>query len=201
MSQIDGETYFNNFGQSGYDELKEWTPSYYQKIKEADANLQFAGKTIDQMAQALEDWCANMFIDTMSEDMLSRMEAFYYLDNAGRTLEERRRLLKAAQIGSGKVDIDRLRRIIKVYADVDCDFEFINELNIILHAGNKVIHFTDFTDILGRQLPAHLSWHIHQAMQQLNGIRPAVAVRNTYIAYPIIIENFEREGNNNAADI
>ena len=138
MSQIDGETYFNNFGQSGYDELKEWTPAYYQKIKEADANLQFAGKTIDQMAQALEDWCANMFIDTMSEDMLSRMEAFYYLDNAGRTLEERRRLLKAAQIGSGKVDIDRLRRIIKVYADVDCDFEFINELNIILHAGNKV---------------------------------------------------------------
>ena len=49
MSQIDGETYFNNFGQSGYDELKEWTPSYYQKIKEADANLQFAGKTIDQI--------------------------------------------------------------------------------------------------------------------------------------------------------
>ena len=42
MSQIDGETYFNNFGQSGYDELKEWTPAYYQKIKEADANLQFA---------------------------------------------------------------------------------------------------------------------------------------------------------------
>ena len=36
MSQIDGETYFNNFGQSGYDELKEWTPAYYQKIKEAD---------------------------------------------------------------------------------------------------------------------------------------------------------------------
>ena len=83
MPQIEGETYFNNFGQSGYDELKEWTPSYYQSIKEADANLRFAGITIDQMAQALENWCANMFIDTMSEEMLSRMETFYYLDNSG----------------------------------------------------------------------------------------------------------------------
>ena len=54
MSQIDGETYFNNFGQSGYDELKEWTPSYYQKIKEADANLQFAGKQLTRWRRLLK---------------------------------------------------------------------------------------------------------------------------------------------------
>lgn len=164
MPQIDGETYFNNFGQAGYDELKEWTPAYYQNIREADANLRFAGRTVDQMAQALEEWCANMFIDTMSEDMLSRMEAFYYLDNSGRTMDERRRLLKAAQIGSGKVDVDRIKRIIKAYAGVDCEIEFLHELNITLHAGNKIVSFTDFTDIIGRQIPAHLSWHVHQAM-------------------------------------
>ena len=132
------------------------------------------------------------------------MEAFYYLDNAGRTLEERRRLLKAAQIGSGKVDIDRLRRIIKVYADVDCDFEFINELNIILHAGNKVIHFTDFTDILGSSklsfvnIPVTitdvLSW-------RFNDDSPVDCISFFRATHPIITENFEREGNNNAADI
>ncbi len=195
MPQIEGETYFNNFNQSGYDELKEWTPSYYQNIREADANLKFAGKTVDQMAQALENWCANMFIDTMSEEMLSRMETFYYIDNSGRTLDERRRLLKAAQIGSGKVDADRIKRIIKVYADVDCEIEFYHELNITLHAGNKIIRFTDFTDIIGRQIPAHLSWHIHQAMQQISAIRPAVTVRSTYISCPV------REEGHNAADI
>lgn len=195
MPQIDGETYFNNFGQTGYDELKEWTPTYYQNIREADANLRFAGRTVDQMAQALEEWCANMFIDTMSEDMLSRMEAFYYLDNSGRTMDERRRLLKAAQIGSGKVDVDRIKRIIKVYAGVDCEIEFLHELNITLHAGNKIVSFTDFTDIIGRQIPAHLSWHVHQAMQQVNAIRPAVTVRSTYISCPI------REEGKNATDI
>ena len=195
MPQIDGETYFNNFVQTGYDELKEWTPAYYQTIKEADANLQFAGKTIDKMAQALEDWCANMFIDTMSEDMLSRMESFYHLDNSGRDLEERRRLLKSAQIGSGKLDIDRIRRIINVYAGVDCEFEFLHELIITLHAGNKIIDFTDFTDIIGKQIPAHLSWHVIQAMQQVNTVKPAVKVRSTYISCTI------KEEGHNAADI
>lgn len=189
MPQIEGETYFNNFEQSGYDELKNWTPEYYQRIKEADANLRFAGKTIDQMAQALEDWCADMFIDTMSEDMLSRMEAFYYLDNSSRSVDDRRRLLKAAQIGSGKVDADRIKRIIKVYAGVDCEIEFLNKLNITLHAGNKMIRFTDFTDIIGKQIPAHLSCHVHQAMQHVNIIKPAVIVRSTYISCLIMEEN------------
>ena len=194
MPQIEGETYFNN-DRSGYDELKDWTPAYYQKIKEADANLQFAGKTIDEMANALEEWCRNMFIDTMSEEMLARMEAFYYLDNTDRTLDERRRLLKSAQIGSGKVDVDRLKRIIKVYAGVDCEVEFLHELNITLHSGTKIIRFTDFTEIIGKQIPAHLAWHVHQAMLQTNIIRPAVAVRSTYLACPI------REEESNAADI
>lgn len=196
MPQIEGETYFNNFGQSGYEELKDWTPAYYQDIKEADANLRFAGMTNDQMAQALEYWCRNMFVDTMSEEMLSRMEVFFHLDNTGRTLDERRRLVKAAQLGSGKMDEDRIKRIIRVYAGVECEIEFLNELNITLHSGDKMIRFTDFTEIIGRQLPAHLSWHVHQAMHQTNLARPAVAVRSTYISCPI-----RGEGEQNATDI
>lgn len=195
MPQAEGETYFNNFERTGYDELKDWTPEYYQKIKEADANLRFAGKTVDQMSRALEAWCRNMFIDTMSEEMLSRMEAFYHLSNSDRTVDERRRLLKSAQIGTGKMDVDRIRRIIKVYAGVDCEIEFIHELNVTLHAGNKIIRFTDFTEIIGKQLPAHLSWHVHQTMQQSGIVRPAAAVRNTYISCPI------REEEQDATDI
>jgi hypothetical protein len=192
--QVEGETYFNN-ERAGYDELKDWTPSYYQNIKEADANLRFAGKTVDQMADALEKWCRNMFIDTMDEEMLSRMEAFYNLDNGSRTTDERRRLLKSAQMGTGKIDVDRLMRIIKVYADVDCEVEFLHELNITLHSGNKIINFTDFTDIIGSQLPAHLTWHVHQAMLQSNTVQPAVAVRNTYRLSPL------REEEQNGTDI
>lgn len=182
MPQVDGETYFNNFEQSGYEELKSWTPDYYQYIREADANLRFAGMTVDQMSQALEDWCANMFIDTMTEGPLRRMETFYHLDNSGRTLDERRRLLKAAQMGSGKVDDDRIKRIIKVYARVDCTIEFANDLDILLDAGDMKINFTDFTSILSRQLPAHIRWHVRQEMGQSGMIFFGGAVRRTYIA-------------------
>ena len=33
LPRIEGETYFNN-DRPGYDELRDWTPTYYQKIKE-----------------------------------------------------------------------------------------------------------------------------------------------------------------------
>ena len=102
MPRLDGETYFDNFSQTGYEELSGWTPTFYRDIKEADANLRFAGATKDLIAQAIEEWCENMFIDTMGEEALSRMEAFYYMsENSSRPIAERRRLLKAAQLGSG----------------------------------------------------------------------------------------------------
>lgn len=181
MPRTEGETYFNNFLQTGYEEMKSWTPSYYREIKEADANLRFAGKTIDLMALSLEDWCLNMFIDTMSEETLSRMEAFYYLDNSSRTLDERRRLLKAAQLGSGKMDVDRIKRIISVYANVDCSVEFIHEMTITLDAGDKIINFEDFTNILGKQMPAHIAWFVHQEMAQNTEIFHGANTFATYI--------------------
>lgn len=185
VPRVDGETYFNNFLQTGYAEMKGWTPSYYQEIKEADVNLRFAGKTIDLMALSLEDWCLNQFIDTMSEETLSRMEAFYYLDNSSRTLDERRRLLKAAQLGSGKMDVDRIKRIISVYANVDCTVEFIHEMTITLDAGDKIVNFGDFTSILGKQMPAHIAWFVHQEMEQNTKIFHGVNAFATYIPAPI----------------
>lgn len=185
LSQIDGETYFNNFEQSGYEELKDWTPGYYQLIKEADANLQFAGKTIDQMAQALEDWCSNMFIDTMSEETLSRMEEFFYLDNSDRTLDERKKLLKAAQLGSGKMDVDRIKRIVKVYAGVDCHVEFPRELIIAFDIDSAVNDFTGVKDILGKQLPAHLYWSIRQEIELDNSNLEQIILKNIHFKMSI----------------
>lgn len=199
MPQVEGETYFNNFLQTGYEEMKGWTPSYYQEIKEADANLRFAGKTIDLMALSLEDWCLNQFIDTMSEETLSRMEAFYYLDNSSRTLDERRRLLKAAQLGSGKMDVDRIKRIISVYANVDCTVEFIHELTITLDAGDKIVNFGDFTNILGKQMPAHIAWFVHQEMEQNTKIFHGA---NAFITYlPAVIREIAGDRDRNVDSI
>ncbi|MCR5824797.1 MAG: YmfQ family protein [Lachnospiraceae bacterium] len=160
MPQISGETYFNNFGQTGYEEMADWTPEYYQNIKEANANLQFAGSTIDLMAESLEQWCLNMFIDTMDEEALSRMEAFYYLEeNASRSISERRRLLKAAQLGSGRVTRDRIGRIVESYTGIYPDFEFLHTFKI--KAGfdeDYTLVARDLTRVLRQQMPAHIAY-------------------------------------------
>ena len=199
VPQVDGETYFNNFLQTGYEEMKSWTPSYYQEIREADANLRYAGKTIDQMAVALEEWCRNQFIDTMTEETLSRMEAFYYQDNSSRTLDERRRLLKAAQLGSGKMCVDRIKRIISVYANVDCKVKFIHEMTITLDAGDKIINFGDFTNILGKQMPGHIAWFVHQEMEQNNLIFHGANAFTTYV--PAVIKEVAGDRDRNVDSV
>ena len=160
MPQIEGETYFNNFEQTGYEEMAEWTPTYYQEIKEADVNLRFAGKTIDLMAQSLEDWCANMFIDTMGEEALSRMETFYYMENnSSRPIEERRRLLKAAQLGSGKMNRDRIGRMVESYTGVYPTFEFIHRLEIKAGFDEQFSLVPgDLMKFLRKNIPAHIDF-------------------------------------------
>lgn len=159
----DNQFFPNNFLQSGYEEISSWSPQYYQRIKEMDANFKFAGTITDEEALALEEMCGNMFVDTMSEEMLSRMEVYYYLTgNRSKPIDDRRRLLKAAFLGSGKISTERIARIIRVYAECESSFEFYHELIITLLESNKIINFADFTDIIGRQLPAHIKWRLIQ---------------------------------------
>lgn len=154
-------TYFVN-EQSGYDELKSWTPTYWQGIKEADANLQFAGKTIDYMADALETWCKNMFIDTMDTEMLARMERFYYLDGTGRTIEERRTILKATQSGSGRMNTARVKKIIEAYTGNDCEISFADIYRVfVIVNGTTRKQRDDMRDSMYRQMPAHIKWYIN----------------------------------------
>lgn len=148
--------------QSGYDELKDWTPVYWQAIKEADANLQFAGKTIDYMADALETWCKNMFIDTMDNEMLARMERFYYLDGTGRTIEERRTILKATQSGSGRMNTARVKKIIEAYTGHDCEISFADIYRVFVNVnGTTRKQRDDMRDSMYRQMPAHIKWYIN----------------------------------------
>ena len=134
MPKLEGETFFNNFEQTGYEELKSWTPSYYQRIKEADANLRFAGSTIDIMADSLEKFCENLFAKTMGEEELSRMEKYFYMEQNGNLdIEERRRLLAIALAGSGKISTAKISDLIRKYTWEEEFFVFLHMLYIYIH--------------------------------------------------------------------
>ncbi len=176
----------NNFLQSGYEEISSWSPQYYQRIKEMDANFRFAGKITDEEALALEEMCGNMFVDTMTEEMLDRLEEYYYLTgNHDKPIDDRRRLLKAAFLGSGKISTEKIARIIRVYAECESSFEFYHELIITLLESNKIINFEDFTDIIGRSLPAHIKWRLIQETFINQVLYAGLGLFRTYIAHDI----------------
>lgn len=161
MSLIDGETYFNNFGQTGYEEIRDWTPAYYRNILEADANMYFAGWLKDVMAESLEKWCRNQFAAGMDEYTLGRMERFFYMEeNATLDIEERRRLLGIAMAGTGKISTEKIAAWVKTYTGADCTFEFLHRLFIHINLGenDRVGDVETLMDKLESKIPAHIKF-------------------------------------------
>lgn len=161
MPGLEGETYFNNFEQGGYEEIKAWTPRYYQNIKEADANMQFAGSTIDLMAESLEKFCGNLFTKTMGEETLSRMEKFFYMkQNGSLDIDERRRLLAIAMAGSGKVSTTKIGELIRTYTGAKASFVFLHRLYIFIHVGedDRIGSVETLKVALGAKIPAHVAY-------------------------------------------
>lgn len=161
MPRLEGDTYFNNFEQGGYEEIKAWTPRYYQNIKEADANMQFAGSTIDLMAESLEKFCGNLFTKTMGEEALSRMEKFFYMKQNGLLdIDERRRLLAIAMAGSGKVSTTKIAELIRTYTGAEASFTFLHRLYIFIHVGedNRIGSVETLKAALGAKIPAHVAY-------------------------------------------
>lgn len=159
MPRVKGDTYFNNFEQSGYDELRGWTPSYYQGIKEADANLRFAGDTVDMMAKSLEDFCLNMFIDTMGPEAITRMEAFYKIvKDETIPLEERRRKVNLARNGGHKLSGSLLRTMVTQYTGCeDPKISFDNLLRIMAMLEDDFTADTkELVAQIQKMLPAHI---------------------------------------------
>lgn len=163
MPKFEGETYFNNFVQTGYEEMRDWTPRYYQGIREADANMRFAGSTNDLMAESLEKFCRNLFAKTMDEEALSRMEKYFYMEqNGSLDINERRRLLAIAMAGSGKISTTKIAELIRTYIDAEASFTFLHRLYICIHLGedDRVGSAETLKRALGAQMPAHIAYMI-----------------------------------------
>lgn len=151
---------FNNDYRSGFEELKRYYPNYYSKIKEMDANLKFAGSTLDMMANGLEEIVKNRFIATASEEVIKRLEAFYNIKpDERRSLADRRKLLIAI---SNSADQHFGRREIKAvvlsFVNAAIDVMFVNSMitvNINRDIEDSFL-LTDCHNTLLDMMPAHL---------------------------------------------
>lgn len=153
---------FNNDVRSGYEEIKSYYPTYYFDVKEMDANFKFSGWLADVMANGLELTVANQFVESMGEEMITRMEIFLSLtSNKSRPLEERRKMVSATLVGFGKMSGSRIKEVIKSFVDANVDVIFNDEYLTIVVARKAaeytVIFMNDIESILGKQTPAHIA--------------------------------------------
>ena len=168
MPRIEGETYFDNFGQTGYEEFRDWTPTYYRSIKEADVGLRFAGGLKDRMAEALEELCRNQFAKSMGEYMLGRMEKFFHMEgNGDKSLSERRRLLSIALSGTGKMCRERIADIVRRYTGREAAFSFPGSvffIHVDLDSESRFYSPETLEKELKAKLPAHLAHSLIYAL-------------------------------------
>ncbi len=161
--------FYNRTYASDYDELITYYPRYYRDVFEMDAILRAVGSVTDDLTDDIERVYFNNFLDHCDEETLRRYEAFLGIQlNRFRTLDERRRFIKAFIAGFGKISASMIAGMIYEYthADVDIWFEPSDEIGnntLYIHfkRGNiSTLYMSDIITLLSKKLPAHIDWHL-----------------------------------------
>lgn len=166
------EMFFNQL-RSGYEELTSYVSRYHCELKEMDAIYRFGGWLLDNMAADLESILAYQFVDMMDLESIERMEGFLEIRNeTGKTLEERRAVVKARLEPVGKLSATMIRELIAslIGGDIGVDIVFTNILTIVVDSliADGAIHEA-LEATFKKGLPAHIARSIiYQA--QLGGI-------------------------------
>lgn len=151
---------FYNQERSGYEELVSYGPYFYKDILEMDANYQFAGKTLDIMAEGLEAIISNQFIDSADESTILRMERWLGVEtDFSRTLEDRRKKVKLVWNGGEKLSGSFIKNLVRSYTGCDDDpaVKMTTYLSINAYiSSNKTVYISDLEEQLEKMKPAHI---------------------------------------------
>lgn len=161
---------YNKGFACNYDELITYYPRFYRNVFEMDAILRTYGSIADNLESSVECVLGNTLIDTADEGTITRLEKFLGISLVReRSLEERRRLLKAYYVGDGKLSASLLSAVITSYTDANTEIAFEpfdetgnNRLEIHFERGaEQTIYMSDILTLLAKKIPAHL---VYQAM-------------------------------------
>jgi len=151
---------FYNQQRSGYEELVSYGPYFYKEILEMDANYQFAGKTLDIMAEGLESIVANQFIDFADEEMIRRMERWLNVEvDPSRSLADRRKKLKLVWNGGEKLTGSFIKSLVRSYTGCDDDpsVKMTTFLSICAYVSSEnTVYISDLEEQLEKMKPAHI---------------------------------------------
>lgn len=158
-----------------FEELISYYPVFYREVYEMVEILKAQGRLTDNLQNSIEQVFSNQFIDSADEGVISSYEKIMGITSeTSKTIEERRRLVKARLIGSGKISASLISDMIKVYTGGDvncslepCDSEGSNCLYINAERGNSPqLDVNSIELLLSEKLPAHLEYELSLGFSQ-----------------------------------
>lgn len=162
--------FYDKFFENNYEELIQYYPRYYRDVLEMDAILRANGDIADELEDSIEQTYFNNFIDYADEETIRRLEKFLTISiDKSKSLDERRRLVKSFFVGFGKVSASMLEEMIASYTGAPAWSVFeprggagdtgdsIYKINFY-RGNNDTIRWSDIYFLLGRKLPAHVSY-------------------------------------------
>lgn len=132
--------------------------------------LKAEGKLQDDLKSDIQQVFFNQFVDYADSETISIYEKIIGIEpDKNKSLDERRQVVKAFLIGSGKLSATVIKNIIRAYTngDVKCSLEAVN-YNESFHtllieaekiSGNK-INLSDITSMIEKKIPAHLKYDL-----------------------------------------
>jgi len=110
----------------------------------------------------------NNFIDKADSSTVEALETFLGIpSNPSRTLDERRRLIKAYFVGFGKVSASMLKEMIMSYTGASSEVTFEpdssgdNYLHINIDRGKEpTLYLAEIDTLLRKKLPAHIAFEV-----------------------------------------
>lgn len=157
----------NPYWPTSYEELITYYPRFYREVYEMVEILKTEGGLIDDVISGAEQIQKNLYIDTADEATIRALERFIGISlYSSRTLDERRRFVRAFFTGFGRVSATGIEETIRAYtgAEVECRFEPFdeagnNKLYIDFERGDvETLYYSDIMQILSRMIPAHIEY-------------------------------------------
>jgi hypothetical protein len=154
------EDFFFNRQRSGLEELQSYQPSFYRRIREMVAINTFAGLTLDNMAQDMDNSFIYHFLDSGPVETLEEFERFLAIDvDPDSSIENRKSAVKLKWRGGGKMSRSRIKSLVYEYCNSDCtvsltdsqliiSMKFTDDPSIYMPSIRKVISSSN--------IPAHI---------------------------------------------
>lgn len=163
----------------GIQELK-----HFQEITEAEI------PEVDKLKLGLEDLNKQFYIDTATWGLSVYEKELGLSINPSKSLDEKRSIIKAKWIGTGKVDAEMLKVIISFFTNTPVKIEFDGQINIVFEGFNNTqINNKDMLNAINEVKPAHLGKRFtvnHKEMMNFYyGITNRQLRTNSYYPYSI----------------